>query len=216
MTDIDPWMIANSKIGPTSDLGYKRLHALGVIALRWNRAEQWLFTIFCDVSGYDEAEAWALVFDLGDVSISERIKSLLKIRGFTTEAPLIENALQVYDVCRRNRNSVMHAWTRGLTDDGHVGFARKSKAADSQDAEPFPSSLDDLRRVAEEIEHLNTRLWLLSCFNQDGQPTSSLQTLPLPSLLWNSLLAPSPKPPRPPQSSAASRRSAAMARQKKD
>src|ERR1700730_453313 len=107
MTDsgIDLWMVANSKVGPISDLGYKRLHALGVIALRWNRAEQWLFTIFCDVSGYDEAEAWAMVFDLGDISICERIKSLLKIRGFTTEAPLIENAIEFYDICRGNRNS---------------------------------------------------------------------------------------------------------------
>jgi hypothetical protein len=214
MTDIDEWMTVNSKDG-FSDLGFKRLHALGVIALRWNRAERWQFTIFCDVSGYDEAEAWALVFDLGDVSISERIKSFLKIRGFDSEAPLIENALEVYNICRQNRNSVMHAWTRGITDDGHVGFARKSKAADNPDAEPFPSSLDDLRRVADEIKQLNNRLWLLSCFNQDGQPTSSLQKLPLPSPLWRSPLAPSPKPPRPPRSSAASRRTAAMARMKK-
>jgi hypothetical protein len=164
--------------------------------------------------GYDEAEAWALVFDLGNISICERIKLLLKIRAFTMEAPLIENALEFYDVCRRNRNSVMHAWTRGLSEDGHVGFARKSKAADNQEAEPFPSSLDDLRRVAEEIETLNTRLWLLSCFNQDGEPISSLQRLPLPSPLWKPPLAANSKPPRPPRPSAASRRSAAMARRK--
>ena len=150
MTDVDPWMTANSKVDLNSDLGYKRLHALGVITLRWNRAEQWLFTTFCDVTGYDEAETWALVLDLGDTSICKLIKSFLKIRGFETEALLIENALEVYDICRQNRNLVTHAWTRGLTADGHAGLARKSKASYNQDAEPFPSSLDDLRRVAEE------------------------------------------------------------------
>src|SRR6266702_3365537 len=79
---IDEWMTANS------ELGYNRLHALGVITQRWNRAERWLFIIFCDVSGYDEAEAWALVYSLGTPAISERIRSLLKIRNFTAEAPL--------------------------------------------------------------------------------------------------------------------------------
>jgi hypothetical protein len=121
MTDntVDEWMSKNS------DLGLKRLHALGVISLRWNRAEQWLFTIFCDVSGYDEAEAWALVFDMGTVSICDRIKSLLRIRNYAAEAPLIENAFDVFSICSRNRNSLTHAWMRGLSSDGQPGLAKK-------------------------------------------------------------------------------------------
>jgi len=133
--DVDPWMIANSK------LGHKRLLALGVIAYQWNKAELWLFHIFCDVSGYSEAEAWSLVYDLGDVAICARIKSLLKYRKLTSEAPLIENALEVYDLCRQNRNSAMHAWTRGISDDGQIGLARKSKKADQIEPDPFPSGL---------------------------------------------------------------------------
>jgi hypothetical protein len=203
---IDDWMTSNS------ELGHKRLHALGVITLRWNRAERWLFTIFCDVSGYDEAEAWALIYNLSTPAISERIRSLLKLRNFTAEAPLIENALEVFNVCRQNRNSVTHAWTRGLSADGQLLLASKSKKADNLDADPFPSSLEDLRRVADEIESLNTRLWLLSCFAEDAQPTSSLEKLPLPSLLVQSPQQPSVRPPRP---SAASRRLAVMSRGKK-
>ena len=180
MTDfeIDEWVTANSA------LGHKRLHALGVIAYQWNRAELWLFHIFCDVSGYDESEAWSLVYDLGDVSICNRIKSLLKFRNLDEEAPLIENALKVYDICRQNRNSAMHAWTRGFSTDGQVGLARKSKKADQIDPEPFPSSLDDLRRVAKEIEGLNARLWLLSVFAEEPPHLPSLQKLALPDFLW--------------------------------
>lgn len=203
---IDEWMTANS------ELGHKRLHALGVITQRWNRAERWLFTIFCDVSGYDEAEAWALVYNLSTPAISERIRSLLKIRNYVTEAPLIENALEVFNVCRQNRNSVTHAWTRGLSADGQLALASKSRKADNLDADPFPSSLDDLRRVADEIEGLNTRLWLLSCFAEDSQPTSSLEKLPLPFLLVQPPQPPRAKPPRPPRASAASQRSAATSR----
>lgn len=166
-----------------SALGYQRLHALGVITQRWNRAEQWLFTIFCDVSGYDEAEAWALVYDLGTSAISDRIRSLLKLRNFDAEAPLIENALEVFHVCRQNRNTVTHAWTRGVANDGSPSLARKSRKADNLDADPFPSSVEDLRRVADEIESLNNRLWLLSCFSEDGQPPSSLKKHPVPASL---------------------------------
>jgi hypothetical protein len=94
---------------------------------RWNRAERWLFTIFCDVSGYDEPEAWALVYNLGTPAISERIRSLLKIRKFTAEAPLIENTLEVFNVCRQNRNSVTHAWTRGYLPMGNWRWRAKAK-----------------------------------------------------------------------------------------
>lgn len=196
MTDfeIDEWVTANSA------LGHKRLHALGVIAYQWNRAELWLFHIFCDVSGFDEPEAWALIYDLGDVAICGRIKTLLKFRNLAAEAPLIENALEIYDICRQNRNSAMHAWTRGLSADGHIGLARKSKKADQIDPEPFPSSLDDLRRVAKDIEALNNRLWLLSCFAEDGQPPTSLDILPVPNALWTPPPQASTRQKRQPQS----------------
>jgi hypothetical protein len=92
MTDFDPDPWIKSK----SELGYKRLHALGVIAFQWNRSEFWLFSTFCDVSGYEEDDAWALVYDLGDIAIYTRIKTFLKRRSLTVEAPLIENALEVY------------------------------------------------------------------------------------------------------------------------
>ena len=206
---IDEWMTAKS------ELDHKRLHALGMITQRWNRAERWLFTIFCDVSGYDEPEAWALVHNLGTPLISERIRSLLKIRKFLAEAPLIENALEVFNVCRQNRNALTHAWTRGIAADGQPSLASKSRKADNLDAEPFPSSLDDLRRVADEIESLNTRLWLLSCFAEEGQPASSLKMHPIPSLLIQVTQEAKKKEPRAPRPSAASKRAAALIRTKK-
>jgi hypothetical protein len=181
MVEPDIWMLENSKTGHF-EIGYQRLHALGVISLRWNQAEQWLFSMFCDVTGYSEAEAWALVCDRGNESIVRSIRSFPDLRGYSTEKPLIENALQAFGVCRQNRNVVVHARTRGFSAEGQVGFAKKSRKA-PMESEQFPSALEDLRRVADEIEGLNRRFWLLSCFNQDGYDTSTLSKLPLPALL---------------------------------
>jgi hypothetical protein len=181
MAEADTWMLENSKTGH-SEIGYQRLHALGVISLRWNQAEQWLFSMFCDVTGYNEAEAWALAFDLGSESIARKIRAFVDLRGFSTEKPLIENTLEVFGICRQNRNAVVHAWTRGVSAEGQIGLAKKSRKMPLE-AEPLPSTLDDLRRVADEIESLNTRFWLLSCFNEEGYEPTTLAKLSLPVLI---------------------------------
>jgi hypothetical protein len=71
---------------------------------------------------------------LGFGFVFSPLVGLIVVRGFKTEAPLIENALDFYDVCRRNRNTLMHAWAEGWSSDGHLGFSRKSKAADKQES----------------------------------------------------------------------------------
>jgi hypothetical protein len=54
--NVDPWIQANS-----SPVGAERLHALGVITLRWNMCEYGLFGIFCEVVRLPIEECWALV-----------------------------------------------------------------------------------------------------------------------------------------------------------
>jgi hypothetical protein len=212
MTDLtaDAWISSNSEIQA------EKLHAIGVVSFQWNQCELWLFYLLCGIAELPEEKVWTLVYDLGDVAICTRLKTLLATRGLHSDASaLIENALDIYDLCRQNRNSIVHAWTEGRGQ--RAQLARKSKKPDQMEPTPFPSTLEDIRRVAEEIQWLSRRLWVLTCYLEDGRMVLAMPSpkkLPLPELLW--------KPPpqdytaqkRQPRSSAASRRSEAMARKK--
>ncbi|MER8995927.1 hypothetical protein [Mesorhizobium sp. M0678] len=177
----DPWIAENSPLSP------ERLHAIGVITLRWNQCEFWLFLLFCKVSGIADKEAWALVYDLGDVAICTRIKAILASRSFHTDGTaLILNALDAYDINRQNRNTVAHAWMVGKFDGEYI-LARRSKKADAIDPLAFKSDLTTLRRVAHEIWLLDTNLWLLCCVIEDNTISGPLKTpkkLLLPDALW--------------------------------
>jgi hypothetical protein len=205
MSDLntDPWIASNSEIHA------EKLHAIGVISFQWNRCEFWLFHLFCQVSELPEAKAWTLVFDLGDVSICTRIGVLMASRTdlHPDAVALITNALAIYDLCRQNRNSVVHAWTVGSG--SQAPLARKSKKPDQLDAEPFPCELNDLRRVAEEIQWLSRRLFVLNYHFEQGSMATALPSprkLPLPELLWKPPPQDSIKPKRPPRPSRASRK----------
>jgi hypothetical protein len=207
LTD-DPWVVSNSP------LPADKLHAIGTIAFRWNECEFWLFLLLCAVSKLPRSDAWAMAHDLGDVAICTRVQVFATFRGYHPDAmALIENVLKVYDLCRQNRNSIVHAWTR--TSGPDPSLARKSKKPDDPEATPFPSTLTDLRRVADDVKSLSIRLWLLNCFLEDGsmaKPLASPKKLPLPELLWKPPPQDSTKPKRPPRPSGASRRKVALAR----
>jgi hypothetical protein len=210
--DLDAWITAKS------ELDHKRLHALGVISHYWNSAEFWLYQLFAVVSG--APHPWTMIFDLGDVAICTRIRTItaietelttLDIEGWAPSQRQNDNAAQsdyvahildVYDLCRQNRNSAVHAWTVRAEETSEPVLARKSKRPDQEVPEAFPSTLADLRRVADDIERLNGRMdqlveWYWTRL-RDRPPIASLERLPLPALLWK----PPPqvhtkRPPRP-------------------
>jgi hypothetical protein len=213
MSDLtaDPWIATNSEIDA------ERLHAIGVITFQWNHCELWLFQLFCAVSELPQEKAWTLVYDLGDIAMCTRIGVFTDSSQMHPDAiALIKNALSFYDACRKNRNSVVHAWTqsRGVA----LEMVRKSKDPGKMEHSPFPCSLADIRGVAEEIQWLSRRLWVLVCLHEDGRmarPIPSPKTLPLPELLWKTPPHPNTKQKRQPQSSRASRRKEALSLAKK-
>ena len=182
VADDDAWMKLHLR-----SIGVQRLHAIGVIALRWNLCEYALFSLFCEVAQVSEQKGWLLVHNLKDESIVERIDALAVLREFGSDAKdLIANSTTYYERCRRNRNAVMHAWTRRVN--GELLLARKSKKIDRLDVEPFASALPDLRRVAEEMETISRRLFALEQLLHDNgvsQPIPSLDKLTPPKLLWS-------------------------------
>jgi hypothetical protein len=186
----DPWIAEHSYIDP------ERLHALGVITLWWNHCERNLFFLFCFVMGCTPRVGWILAHDLGDVSISTKIKEMLKLRPIAPDMDeLLLCCLQVYDVCRINRNSLTH-FTASVPNPqadaatiAAAPFVRMK--GPSPEASPLPSSLKDVRRVALEVHYLSVYLWkthkaLLA--RREGKPTELPPLIAVPELLW--------KPPR--------------------
>jgi hypothetical protein len=183
MSDLnaDPWIQANS-----FPVGAERLHALGVITLRWNMCEYGLFGVFCEVVSLPIEECWALVHNLGDVAISDRIKALMALRNFHEEtAAQVANVIEYYKACNQNRNSLAHAWIRRVS--GNPVLARPSKKISRIDPEPFASELEDIRRVANELEILSACLFYLEAIMSESdpvQPLPSRDRLTPPALLW--------------------------------
>lgn len=126
----DAWIKANSEIEP------QRLHALGVISFRWNMSEQLLFFLFKELLNLPDREVLILAHRLGPIDLSDRIKVLAstRLKQRPKLIPLIDNALKVYDLCRRNRNVVTHFDVQialGKEKAKGFSFARKTKKPDA-------------------------------------------------------------------------------------
>ncbi|GEM_PF-5587329 len=175
----DPWIEENSL------LPADKLHAIGVISFRWNRCEQELFLLLCEVAKLPRRDVWALTHDSGDVSICAKVKTFALFRDYHPDGlTLLNNAIEVYDRCRQNRNAIIHAWTLSTRDDAPL--ARRSRKPSDPEPIPFPSSLGDLRRVADDLLSLETRLWLLCCLLEENaldRPLTSPGILPPPAFL---------------------------------
>jgi hypothetical protein len=141
----DPWIAENSIIDP------ERLHALGVITLFWNHCERMLFLIFCVVFQFTPRFGWIIAHDMGDISLSDRIREILKVRPtlLPDEKELILNALDVYDVCRQNRNTLTH-FTVNISsrEDAEIDFKFVRTKGPDPTAKEFPCTLKDVRSVA--------------------------------------------------------------------
>jgi hypothetical protein len=147
----DPWIAENSVIDP------ERLHALGVITVFWNHCERMLFLIFCFIFKFNPRFGWIVAYDMGDISLSERISELLKAQPLEQESQqLILNLLEVYDACRQNRNTLTH-FTISPGPRAYEGadFKFVRLKGPSPTPKEFPCDLADVRRVAFDIKTLS-------------------------------------------------------------
>lgn len=172
----DPWVRDHSPIGA------ERLHALGYINFVWNVTEYWFFALLASVSGLSEDVCRVFVYDQGDVTIADRIKAFAKRRHDLTveEQAAVARAVEVYNVCRLNRNLYNHY---GLVA-GKTGL-ELHKVAKKPDyiSHPIPMDLNALRAVGEEIAELRIfleDLCLAIDFQVRGLHAPSLDTLPVP------------------------------------
>jgi hypothetical protein len=148
----DPRIAANSIIDP------ERHHALGVITVFWNHCERMLFLIFCTIFKFSPRFGWIIAHDMGDISLSVRVRELLKVRPLEqAQQELILHLLDVYDACRRNRNTLTHftvsPGSPGDMTDTEMKFVLTK--GPSLSPKEFPCKLDDIRAVAFDIKTLS-------------------------------------------------------------
>jgi hypothetical protein len=178
-SDEDPWISTTSPIGP------KRLHALGLITLRWNVCQFGLFRIFRVIVALPDMECWALAHGLGDIAIAERITAVATLRKLHPKlCDLIADVLAYYDICRQNRNFLTHAWFDDASEPGSAKLLRKSKRIDSAEPQMLLSELVDLGRVADELSSFSDHLLTLEVALRPTARPPSREKLKPPKLLW--------------------------------
>ena len=159
--------------------------------------------------GLSYDDTYILAGDLGDIAIWGRIRAIAKARGVSEEAgEIIENTFSYYDACRQNRNSMIHAWLRSEATP-KTPLAKKSKKVAALELSEFISGRDEIRRVADEINILVERLWLL-CGTypnwKERGPEALPQKLAVPDILSKPPPPAQTKPPRQPHASLPSPR----------
>jgi hypothetical protein len=194
----DPWIAKHSIIDP------ERVHALGVITLLWNHCERNLLHIFSRVFDLNGRQAWIIAHDMGDVSMRDRISEALKWSSYDdTWRDVISSYLDCYDVSRQNRNALTR-FTASIPDKtvdlSAATFVRLKGVKGSKTS--LPSTLTDIRRIAEETSVLMIYSWnlfqALSALKKGQQPELLPKLLP-PELLVKPPQKTNPKPTRPPK-----------------
>lgn len=209
MTDLDDkWVRERS-----GQIDAKFLHAIGLVNLVWNTCEHCLLPLFCATTKITGKMALILVHDLGDTSISDKIRDALPLSSHDqNETDAITYALDLYDINRQNRNQ-LHHFTPEFANNELVLYRKKGPVLGK---DKFPSDLKTVRRVADEITALAIYLSNLGTYFVAKMHENTLGALPdrppLPDKLWKPPPANPPKPPRQPRPSRASRRRDAMAR----
>jgi hypothetical protein len=191
----DPWIKAHSPIDA------EKLHALGVVNFRWNITEFILkiFSMRFGGGGKGSFDAnWAELHDEGDIALWQMIEANVTAGPWSQDIKdAVIHGIRMYEACRINRNQLSHFLPKGL-----AGSDLARLKGPDFDPQPFPDSLADIRRVAEEIEALIAYLGgLFNFFRARFQnalrraPTPLPAKPPLPKTLWH-IPPPPPKPRR--------------------
>lgn len=192
--DDDPWVRAHSPVSAAT------MHALGYLTFAWNLCEYWTNAIFCEALSVSEATAHIITHDLGDITIWTKIVQIArhkKLPDATIEH--LEYASKLYDRCRTNRNTYVHASAGSSR--VKPGLRLMRVKGPSMVGSPIPDDIEDLRRVADEIRALRRYLEDL-CLSLHDPPSATWPEKPhLPEFVWKPPSAEHPKSKRPRRSS---------------
>lgn len=129
-------------------------HALGSINLYWNFCEQNLVHIATTYSGEPHGGAAERFFGLPAEQLITRIRNLVaSAEGDDNVRADMLHALECADICRMNRNEVMHSWINYF---GDRIFKQNRKTATTL---AYHFTIDDMRRVADECSYVGAYVY---------------------------------------------------------
>jgi hypothetical protein len=189
----DPWVKENS------GLGIARLHALGNVAINWNRCERRVEEIFEYLLSAGPDVSRIISHDLGAKTIWVKIFDLAKYRGLREdEQAALKHASALSDINRGNRNLIVHAdilpnSSYKDADDILKLIRRHGPTTRYRDIE---CSVEDIRKVSDDIKNLHEyiRDILISIMvrkmGRHGQPLPDKPPLPVSMVLPDPAQAP--------------------------
>jgi hypothetical protein len=136
-------------LDPSIDPWAAHFHAIGAIAVGWNDLELWMHKILEKLTRFDDGAADYLISMLVNVSISGLVKRVARSTDGRSEIiDLLDDLIDGFEICRENRNTVLHSrLVMGLAGPS-TGLAKRAKEGGYN---AFPGDITDLVRVASEI-----------------------------------------------------------------
>lgn len=188
-------MTDDPEVWPPYEVGQpKHIHALGVIAAKYNGLEFSLFCLMMDYTGLSSETAQWLFANLSNNLRLDLLKRC--VREKETEPVMKEYVLHFadcFDVCAENRNILMHSMVGKTNDAALLNFAKSSKN-DPRKVNTLDLRLGDIRRVADAITIVDGMgLQLHSRFLARRSPKPP----DLPDDLWAFVTSLPKKPPIP-------------------
>ena len=150
MADADPF--ANWPVGRNRMNTPAHVHAFGMIALNAALLEEMLLLLLITYLPVDRETAIKLVHDLNNSIRADWLRALVR----NTEAnprvlEWMDHALRCCSICFDNRNMLIHALYTG-TDDAAEKMRLTKRASNNPIRDlKFEVSVDDLRKIADEI-----------------------------------------------------------------
>jgi hypothetical protein len=178
----DPWIAANSEIAAA------KLHALGVINYRWNTADVSLKSLLIGLTGAEFFKIWAIIHEMGDRAISTAASEIMLWSNIPQ--PVVtatEFGLKLYDANRINRNQLTHFAPAQI-----AGSDLARLKGPRFHPQPFPDSIEDLRRVASDmadlLNYFSKLITVVYSRQYSQKPGGTLPPLPdiipLPEMVW--------------------------------
>ena len=137
-----------------------KLHALGVIAVYWNSCEGNLMQLLA-VNRRATVDDVRPEAEKHDTSWQFRqVLEAAKERGFSRHLlNLLDAAAEAFDVCRLNRNALLHAGQEMRHGSSRLHLTYRERRA--TEGRSLDDNLETIRRTADEIATLNSHLSML-------------------------------------------------------
>lgn len=156
-------------------ISWDRAHAVGLIALYWNFCEDGVRSLLINYSGMNDFDGEHFTYDMNTVSMTEKIKSLISHKE--NERIIIDqinHILQAVEICRKNRNNIIHSWTNIKGDKLFLSKLRKNIPS----TYVFDFNVTKIRKVADEIFSVGHFLIFLNLYLSSRDNERIVQSLP--------------------------------------